>query len=41
MAIFPTSFLGNLGQENIFYGILEGKDAFLGYENRKFEKSKN
>ena len=23
MAIFPTFFLGNIGQENVFYDILE------------------
>ena len=25
MAIFPTFFLGNIGQENVFYDILERK----------------
>ena len=34
-------FLGNIGQENVFYDILEGKNAFLGYKNKKFKKSKN
>ena len=34
-------FLGNIGQENVFYDILERKNAFLGYKNKKFEKSKN
>ena len=24
-------FLGNIGQANVFYDILEGKNAFLGY----------
>ena len=33
--------LGNIGQENVFYDILERKNAFLGYKNKKFEKSKN
>ena len=33
-------FLGTLGQENVFYDILERKNAFLGYKNRKFKKSK-
>ena len=28
MAIFPTFFLGKLGQENVFYDILEQKTAF-------------
>ena len=41
MAIFPTFFLGNIGQENFFYNILERKNAFLGYENKKYKKSKN
>ena len=40
MAIFPTFFLGNIGQENIFYDILERKNAFLGCKNKKFKKSK-
>ena len=34
-------FLGNLGQENVFCDILERKNAFLGYKNKKFKKSKN
>ena len=34
-------FLGNIVQENIFYDILEGKNAFLSYENKKFKKWKN
>ena len=33
-------FLGNIVQENIFYDILEQKNAFLGYKNKKFERSK-
>ena len=33
--------LGNIGQENVFYDILERKNAFLGYKNNKFKKSKN
>ena len=41
MAIFPTFFLGNIGQENVFYDILEWKNAFLGYKNKTFKKSKN
>ena len=41
MAIFPTFFLGNIGQENVFYDILEGKNAFLSYKNKKFKQSKN
>ena len=34
-------FLGNIGQENVFYDILERKIAFLGYKNKKFKKSNN
>ena len=34
-------FLGNIGQENVFYDILEGKNVFPGYKNNKFKKSKN
>ena len=34
-------FLGNIGQENVFYDILELKKAFLGCKNKKLKKSKN
>ena len=34
-------FLGNIGQEKVFYDILEPKNAFLGYKDKKFKKSKN
>ena len=34
-------FLGKIGQENVFYDILERIKAFLGYENKKLKKSKN
>ena len=34
-------FLGNVGHENNFYDILERKNAFVGYKNKKFKKSKN
>ena len=33
--------LGNKGLENVFDDILERKNAFLGYKNKKFKKSKN
>ena len=33
-------FLGNIGQEEVFYDILERKNAFLGYKNKKSKKSK-
>ena len=38
---FSKFFLGNIGQENVFYDILERKNAFQGYKNKKFKKSKN
>ena len=38
---FKLFFLGNIGQENVFYDILERKNASLGYKNKKFKKSKN
>ena len=41
MAIFSTFFFGNRGQENVFYHIVEHKNAFVGYKNKKFKKSKN
>ena len=41
MAIFPILFLGNIGQENAFYDILERKIALLGQNNKKFKKSIN
>ena len=41
MAILSTFFLGNIGLKNVFYDILEGKNAFLRYKHKKFKKSKN
>ena len=42
MAIFPTFFfLGDIGRENVFDDILQPENAFLGYKNKKFKKSKN
>ena len=42
MAIFSNFFfLGLMGQENVFYDILERKIAFLGYKNKHFKKSKH
>ena len=38
---FQLLFLGNIGQEKVFYDILERKNAFLGYKNKKFKNSKN
>ena len=40
MAIFPTFFLSNIGQENVFYDILERKNAFLLYKNKKSKRTK-
>ena len=31
-------FLGNIGQEKVFYHILELNSAFLGYKNKKSQK---
>ena len=42
MAMFPTVFFfDNIGQEIVFNDILERKNAFLSYKNKKFKKSKN
>ena len=43
LAIFSTFFLGNcnISQENVFYDILEQKNAFPGCKSKKFKKSKN
>ena len=38
---FELFFLGNIGQENILYDILEQKNAFLGYKKKKVKKWKN
>ena len=38
---FQPFFLGNLGEENVFYDILERKNTFLGYKTKKFKNSKN
>ena len=34
---FQLFFLGHIGQENVFYDILEPKNAFLGYKNKKLK----
>ena len=34
-------FFCKIGQENVFYYILERKNSFLGYKKKKFKKSKN
>ena len=38
---FNVFFSGNIGKENVFYDILERKNVFLGYKNKKLKKSKN
>ena len=38
---FHLFILGNIAQENVFYDILERKNACLGYKNKQFKKSKN
>ena len=34
-------FLGNIGQENVFYDILQQKNDFVRHKNKKFKKSRN
>ena len=38
---FQRFFLANTGQENVFYDILKGKNAFQANKNKKFKESKN
>ena len=40
-SFFQLFFLGNIGQENVFYDILERKNASLVYKNKMLKKSKN
>ena len=40
MAIFPIFFLVYIGQGNVFYDILERKNASLSYKNKKFKSQK-
>ena len=37
---FQLFFKGSIGQENVFYDILERKNAFLGYKNKIFHSRK-
>ena len=39
--LFELFFLGNWGQENVFYDILKRKNGFVGYKIKKFKKSKH
>ena len=41
MDICPTFFGGDIGQEYLFYDILERKNVLPGYKNKKPKKSKN
>ena len=34
-------FLRKIGKENVFYDIVEQKNALIGYKNKKIKKSKN
>ena len=38
---FRLLFLGNIGLENVFYHILQPKNLFPDYKNKKLKKSKN
>ena len=38
---FNFFFLGNIGQDNVIYDILDLKNDFLAYKNKNFKKSKN
>ena len=35
--IFHLFFVRNIGQENVFYDILEQKNVFLAYKKKKFK----
>ena len=37
MSIFPSFFLGIIGQENVFYDSPEQENDFLGYKNKIFK----
>ena len=39
--IFQVFFLRNIGNENVFYDILERKNDFLDYKKKNFKKAKN
>ena len=38
---FSNFLFGNIDQENVCYDILERKNAYLGYKNKKFKKAKH
>ena len=39
-SFFHLFFLGNIGQENVFYNILERKNAFLAHKKRSSKSRK-
>ena len=41
MCVFPQRRAFSGSQENLFYDILEQRNPFLGYKNKKFKMSKN
>ena len=38
---FQIFILGKIGHKSVFYDIVEGRNAFLEYRNKKLKKSKN
>ena len=38
---FQHFFVGNIGQQNVLFDILERKNVVLRYKTKKFKKSKN
>ena len=40
LAIFPSFFFRHIDQENVYYDILEQKNAFLGYKKRSSKSRK-
>ena len=38
---FQLFYLDNIDKKNVFYDIVEPRNAFLGLKNKKFKKSKN
>ena len=40
-SFFHFLFFNNIGRKNVFYDIVERKNAFLGNKNKKYKKSKN
>ena len=41
MAIFPTFFLGNIGQEKVFHNILEKKTPFYPIKTTNYKSQKS